>query len=135
MIVKFENYRGPVFNPNQPLCIPIYPITVTSQTETGFHERQQLPLRLAWALTIHKSQGLTLPKAWIDIGKSERTAGVSYVAISRVKTLASCVIEPMTYERLTSLKSSANLQYRLEEENRLDHLAHDTTSAFRAANN
>jgi ATP-dependent DNA helicase PIF1 len=108
------------------LCIPIYPITVTSQTEIGFHERQQLPLRLAWALTIHKSQGLTLPKAWIDIGKSERTAGVSYVAISRVKSL--------TYERLTSLKSSANLQYRLEEENRLDQLAQATSSAFRTIN-
>ena len=134
VIVEFENYRGPVFNENQPLCIPIYPITVTSQTEIGFHERQQLPLRLAWALTIHKSQGLTLPKAWIDIGKSERTAGVSYVAISRVKSLASCVIEPMTYERLTSLKSSANLQYRLEEENRLDQLAQATSSAFRTTN-
>jgi ATP-dependent exoDNAse (exonuclease V) alpha subunit len=77
VIVEFENYRGPIFNESRPLCIPIYPITVTSQTEIGFHERQQLPLRLAWALTIHKSQGLALPKAWIDIGKSERTAGVS----------------------------------------------------------
>ena len=134
VIVEFEDYRGPVFKENQPLCMPICPITVTSQTEIGFHERQQLPLRLAWALTIHKSQGLTLPKAWIDIGKSERTAGVSYVAISRVKSLASCVIEPMTYERLTSLKSSANLQYRLEEENRLDHLAQATSCAFRTAN-
>ena len=45
--------------------------------------------------------------------------------------LASCVIEPMTYERLSSLKSSANLQYRLEEENRLDQLAQATTSAFK----
>ena len=90
--------------------------TIRAKWKTGF--------RLAWAITIHKSQGLTLPKAWIDIGKSERTAGVSYVAISRVKSLASCVIQPMTYERLTSLKSSANLQYRLEEENRLDQLAH-----------
>ena len=87
-----------------------------------------------FSLTIHKSQGLTLPKAWIDIGKSERTAGVSYVAISRVKSLASCVIEPMTYERLTGLKSSANLQYRLEEENRLDQLAQATSSAFRTNN-
>ena len=118
-----------MFNENQPLCIPIYPITVTSQTEIGFYERQQLPLRLAWALTIHKSQGLTLPKAWIDIGKSERTAGISYVAISRVKPLASCFIEPMTYQRLTSLKSSANLQYSLEEENRLDQLAQTTNSS------
>jgi hypothetical protein len=40
---------------------------------------------------------LTLPKAWIDIGKSERTAGASYVAVSRVKTLASCVIEITSY--------------------------------------
>ena len=116
------------------MCIPICPITVSSQTEIGFHERQQLPLRLAWALTIHKSQGLTLPKAWIDIGKSEKTAGISYVAISRVKSLTSWIIEPMTYERLTSLKSSANLQYTLEEESRLDQLAQTTSSVFRTTN-
>ncbi|XP_028412530.1 ATP-dependent DNA helicase PIF6-like [Dendronephthya gigantea] len=129
VITEFENYRGPVFNMNKPSCVSICPITVSSQSETGFHERQQLPLRLALALTIHKSQGLTLPKAWIDIGKSERTAGVSYLAISRVKSLSSCVIDPMTYERLTSLKSSANLQYRLEEENHLDRLALTTNSS------
>ena len=40
----------------------------------------------------------TLPEAWIVIGKSERTAGVPYVAISRAKTFTFCVIEPMTYE-------------------------------------
>ena len=61
--------------------------------------------------------------------KTERTAGVSYVAIiSRVKSLASCVIEPMTYERLISLKSSANLQYRV------DQLAQPTSCAFREMN-
>ena len=99
---------------------PKCPITVSLQTEH----------RLAWALIIHKSQGLTLPKAWIDIGKFERIAGVSYVAISRAKTLPSCVIEPMTYERLTSLKSLANLQFRLQEENKLDHLAHITCTVY-----
>ena len=48
-----------------------------------------------------------------------QSARVSYVAISRVKTVTSFVIEPMTYERIASLKSSSFLQYRLEEENRL----------------
>ena len=129
VIVQFDKYRGPSFNDTQPSYVPICPITISSESQNGLHERQQLPLRLAWALTIHKSQGLTLSKAWIDIGKSEKTAGVSYVAISRVKTLSSCVIEPMTYERLTSLRSSANLQFRLEEENRLDQLAQRTHSA------
>jgi ATP-dependent DNA helicase PIF1 len=133
VIVQFENYRGPSFDDTKPSCVPICPITVSSQSENGFHERQQLPLRLAWALTIHKSQGLTLSKAWIDIGKSERSAGVSYVAISRVKALSSCVIEPMSYERFTSLKSSANLQFRLEEENRLDSLAQSTIHTVRLA--
>jgi len=42
---------------------------------------------LAWAITIHKSQGLTLPEAVIELGPKEFTAGLSFVAISRVKTL------------------------------------------------
>lgn len=71
-----------------------------------------------------------MSKAWIDIGKSEKTPGVSYVAISRVRTLSSCVVEPMTFERLTSLKSSATLTYRLDEEARLDKLANATCSGF-----
>lgn len=47
--------------------------------------RQQLPLKLAWAMTIHKCEGLTLSKAWIDLGSSERSPGITYVALSRVK--------------------------------------------------
>ena len=114
VVVQFDNYRGPSLSDSWPSCVPICSITVSSQESNTYHERQQLTLKLACALTIHKSQGLTLPKAWIDIGKSERTAGVSYVAISRVK---------MTFQRLSSLTLSANLQFRLDEEARLDHLA------------
>ena len=126
VIVKFDNYKGPSISKSISSCVPICPITVTSQSLDGMHERQQLPLKLAWAITIHKGQGLTLPKAWIDIGKTEKTAGISYVAISRVKTLGSCIIEPMTFERLKGLRKSANLKYRLEEEKRLDELAQET---------
>ena len=73
-------------------------------------------------MTIHKSQGLTLPKAWINIGRTEKTAGISHVGISRVRALSHCIIEPMTFDRLKSLKKSANLKFRLDEENRLEKL-------------
>ena len=127
VIVKFDNYRGPSITESISSCVPICPITVSSQTLDGLHERQQLPLKLAWAITIHKSQGLTPPKAWIDIGQTERTAGISYVAISRVRTLPSCIIEPMTFERLKSIKKSASLKFRIEEEERLNELAEQTS--------
>lgn len=48
---------------------------------------EQLPLRLANALTIHKAQGLTLDSAFIDI-RAAREPGQAYVALSRVRTLA-----------------------------------------------
>jgi hypothetical protein len=41
VIVQFENYRGPSFDDTRLSCVPICPITVASQGEKGFHERQQ----------------------------------------------------------------------------------------------
>ena len=51
-------------------------------------EFKQIPLRLAWAVTIHKSQGQTYDEVQIDMGTGAFSPGQTYVALSRVRTLA-----------------------------------------------
>jgi ATP-dependent exoDNAse (exonuclease V) alpha subunit len=50
--------------------------------------RKQFPLRLAYAISIHKSQGMTLSKAILEFGASDFCRGLSFVAISRVRALS-----------------------------------------------
>jgi len=47
----------------------------------------QIPLKLAWAMTIHKSQGATLSMGEIDIGNTIFECGQTYVALSRIQSL------------------------------------------------
>ena len=50
---------------------------------------KQFPLKLGWAVTIHKAQGLTLESCSIDLGQGAFATGQTYVALSRCKTLGS----------------------------------------------
>ena len=61
--------------------------TVPLKVEDAYLVRRQLPLKLGWALTVHKSQGMTLERVDIDIHRAF-APGHAYVAISRVKHLS-----------------------------------------------
>lgn len=92
---------------------------------------KQYPLRLAWALTVHKSQGLTFNKVIIDLGRGAFSSGQSYVALSRCTGLEGLTLKsPLSardifvnpaitgYTRLfndTQLISSAIEQARADE--------------------
>jgi len=55
--------------------------------ETTKASFEQIPLILAWAVTIHKAQGLTLDDVRIDLGNGAFASGQTYVALSRARTL------------------------------------------------
>ena len=85
--------------------------------------RLQLPLKLAWAVTIHKAQGLTLDNVVIDVGTKEFSSGLTYVACSRVRRLSDLLFDPpFPYQHLANLGRSQRLQERLNEDARLQQL-------------
>jgi ATP-dependent DNA helicase PIF1 len=121
VLISFENYKEPTITSLEgEKVVPIAPIRRTWESRSGILcSCLQVPVRLAWAITVHKSQGLTLQKAVIDLGDNEFTAGLSFVAISRVRSLEDILFKHFTFERIHRIKDSKRLSERKNEEERL----------------
>ena len=81
VMVKFDKYWGPSLHDGS---VPIVPQQRTWIQGGSACSWLQIPLKLAWAITIHKAQGLTLV---IDIGRKEFSAGLTFIACSHVRRL------------------------------------------------
>lgn len=93
----------------------------------------QYPLRLAWAITIHKSQGLTFDKAVID-AKAAFAHGQTYVALSRCKTLQGLILSSKISEEGIICDQTVNKFNQDVEENQPDDQAlKDSRKAYQLA--
>ena len=103
--------KGPLWDALNPTYGPISTITRGS--------RRQLPLRMAWGLTIHKSQGMTLQNLTIGIGNIDRQ-GLTFTAISRVESLSGLRISPaFTFSRYSHIQDNPHVQRGKKEESLL----------------
>ena len=73
--------------------IPIFPVLREWEGTRGTCSRRQFAAALAFAITVYKSQGLTLEWVVLDIKDKDKTPGLTYVAISRVKKLSGILFE------------------------------------------
>ncbi len=76
---------------------------------------KQIPLKLAWAITIHKSQGMTLDSAFVDLSKTFEP-GMGYVALSRLKSLESLYLKGFNALALTMHPEALIIDQKLQRE-------------------
>jgi len=115
--VRFDNYSGPTLPDG---TVPITPLQRSWSTSASQCSRLQLPIKLAWAVTIHKDQGLTLDKGTFDIGTKEFLSGLTFVAISHVRQLTDILLnQPFPFQRLKNSCRSRRTEERKNEDERL----------------
>jgi len=102
VMVGFDGYDGPGFldengeelrDSNDRKVIPILRVTQEFMLGSTQCSRVQFPLTIAYAITVHKAQGITLKRVVTKIAAREFASGLNYVAYSRVTSLQGLMFE------------------------------------------
>jgi ATP-dependent exoDNAse (exonuclease V) alpha subunit len=107
VFVEFDGYSGPsLAGSGGEQLVPILPMP-----DLDGRQGTQLPLRLAWAITVHKSQGLTLPEAFVGFPKGKSPVpGLVYTALTRVKRLQDLHVSDCSLQRLKQVTQCSSVK-------------------------
>ena len=113
--VLFDDPRiGKLFKDSTTQAILIKPVTVDFFGKEGIQiERTQIPLMPSWAITIHKSQGMTMSNVVINLGPKCNKPGQAYVALSRVKCLHGLALTEFTEKSIKVARKVTQEMQRL----------------------
>ena len=131
VVVQFVELKLPFSClPDVPNCVALNPRT-HSWTGTVACSRQQIPLTLGWGITIHKAEGKTLKKVFIDTQSKTFAPEMLYVALTRVKRLKDLLVVPFSKEFVNELHTKDIFKQRMFEYHRLHHLERKTLNKWK----
>ncbi|BEJ16842.1 hypothetical protein CspHIS471_0602430 [Cutaneotrichosporon sp. HIS471] len=118
-VVRFKPHRRS--EPWPDILVPQMTVTVENANQEVEASREQVPLILAWAITIHKSQGLTLDKVCVDLGGAF-DCGQAYVAVSRATSLDGLEVRQYTRSKIMTSQRVLDWTQEMADDEKWDEL-------------
>ncbi|KJZ72876.1 hypothetical protein HIM_07820 [Hirsutella minnesotensis 3608] len=119
IMMEFDKYTGPVFltTADGRKIVPILPVNRDFLVGATLCTRTQFPLIVCYAITVHKSQSITEDMIVTDLSCRDFQTGLSYVAVSRVKTLQGLMLDaPFDLNHLTYASPPEGIKMKMRDQ-------------------
>ncbi|KAM4055583.1 PIF1-like helicase [Hirsutella rhossiliensis] len=119
IMMEFDKYTGPVFltTADGRKIVPILPVDRDFLVGATLCTRTQFPLIVCYAITVHKSQSITEDTIVTDLSCRDFQTGLSYVAVSRVKTLQGLMLDaPFDRNHLTYASPPEGIKMKMRDQ-------------------
>ncbi|KAJ6436452.1 ATP-dependent DNA helicase PIF1 [Purpureocillium lavendulum] len=119
IMMEFDKYTGPAFltTTDGRKIVPILPVGRDFLVGATLCTRTQFPLIVCYAITVHKSQSITEDRIVTDLSCRDFQTGLSYVAVSRVKTLQGLMLDaPFDRNNLTYTSPPEGIMMKMRDQ-------------------